>query len=69
MLSLSLSLFVLLSLHQAYPLGSLTKKQPTVLVICGPDQNGSIGLVCARHLRMFVSNLGGTLRQELYSAT
>lgn len=43
------------SLHQAYPLSSLAKKQPTVLVICGADQNGSIGLVCARHLRMFVS--------------
>uniref|UniRef100_A0A3P8V770 YjeF N-terminal domain containing 3 n=1 Tax=Cynoglossus semilaevis TaxID=244447 RepID=A0A3P8V770_CYNSE len=39
---------------QAYPLSSLPKKQPTVLVICGPDQNGSIGLVCARHLRIFV---------------
>lgn len=44
-------------LRQAYPLSSLTKKQPTVLVICGPEQNGSIGLVCARHLRMFVSKL------------
>lgn len=42
-----------LAITKAYPLGSLTKKQPTVLVICGPDQNGSIGLVCARHLRMF----------------
>ena len=48
------------SLHQAYPLSSLAKKQPTVLVICGPDQNGSIGLVCARHLRIFVS-------KQLYS--
>lgn len=26
-----------------------------MLVICGPEQKGSIGLVCARHLRMFVS--------------
>uniref|UniRef100_A0A3Q4I2Q4 ApoA-I-binding protein 2 n=1 Tax=Neolamprologus brichardi TaxID=32507 RepID=A0A3Q4I2Q4_NEOBR len=43
-----------LAITKAYPLGSLTKKQPTVLVICGPDQNGSIGLVCARHLRMFL---------------
>ncbi|XP_061540779.1 yjeF N-terminal domain-containing 3 isoform X3 [Phyllopteryx taeniolatus] len=42
------------SIHsQAYPLNSLAKKQPTVLVICGTEQNGSIGLVCARHLRMF----------------
>uniref|UniRef100_A0A8C9R3D9 ApoA-I-binding protein 2 n=1 Tax=Scleropages formosus TaxID=113540 RepID=A0A8C9R3D9_SCLFO len=38
---------------KAFPLGSLNKKQPTVLVVCGPNQNGSIGLVCARHLRIF----------------
>lgn len=40
---------------QAFPLSSLSKKQPTLLVVCGPEQNGSIGLVCARHLRIFVS--------------
>ncbi|XP_061098180.1 yjeF N-terminal domain-containing 3-like [Conger conger] len=38
---------------KAFPLSSLGKRQPTVLVVCGPDQNGCIGLVCARHLRMF----------------
>ncbi|KAM8875678.1 yjeF N-terminal domain-containing 3 isoform 2-T2 [Spinachia spinachia] len=42
-----------LAITKAFPLRSLAKKQPTVLVICGPDQNGSIGLVCARHLRMY----------------
>ncbi|XP_062251747.1 yjeF N-terminal domain-containing 3 [Platichthys flesus] len=42
-----------IAITKAYPLSSLAKKQPTVLVICGPDQNGSIGLVCARHLRIF----------------
>ncbi|KAL6469355.1 yjeF N-terminal domain-containing protein 3 [Colossoma macropomum] len=42
-----------IAITKAYPLSSLSKKQPTVLVICGPDQNGSIGLVCARHLRIF----------------
>ncbi|XP_061833799.1 yjeF N-terminal domain-containing 3 [Nerophis lumbriciformis] len=42
-----------LAISKAYPLNSLAKKQPTVLVICGPEQNGSIGLVCARHLRIF----------------
>uniref|UniRef100_A0AAV2KXN3 ApoA-I-binding protein 2 n=1 Tax=Knipowitschia caucasica TaxID=637954 RepID=A0AAV2KXN3_KNICA len=42
-----------LAITKAYPLSSISKKQPTVLVICGPDQNGSIGLVCARHLRIF----------------
>ncbi|TWW57731.1 YjeF N-terminal domain-containing protein 3 [Takifugu flavidus] len=40
------------AIAKAYPLSSLGKKQPTVLVICGPEQNGSIGLVCARHLRI-----------------
>ncbi|NWU87550.1 YJEN3 protein, partial [Onychorhynchus coronatus] len=38
---------------QAFPLPSLPRKQPTVLVVCGPAQNGAIGLVCARHLRSF----------------
>ncbi|KAI4894184.1 hypothetical protein NFI96_017880 [Prochilodus magdalenae] len=42
-----------IAITKAYPLSSLSKKQPTVLVICGPDQNGCIGLVCARHLRIF----------------
>ncbi|KAF7485434.1 Hypothetical predicted protein [Marmota monax] len=28
-------------------------KQRTVLVVCGPEQNGAVGLVCARHLRVF----------------
>ncbi|XP_054875887.1 yjeF N-terminal domain-containing 3 [Poeciliopsis prolifica] len=42
-----------LAITKAYPLSALSKKQPTVLVICGPDQNGSVGLVCARHLRIF----------------
>uniref|UniRef100_A0A8C0GA04 YjeF N-terminal domain containing 3 n=1 Tax=Chelonoidis abingdonii TaxID=106734 RepID=A0A8C0GA04_CHEAB len=45
------------SVLQVFPLPSLPRKQPTVLVVCGPDQNGAIGLVCARHLRMFVSIL------------
>lgn len=42
-------------LSQAFPLSSLEKRQPTVLVICGPDQNGCVGLSCARHLHVFVS--------------
>ncbi|XP_028857580.1 yjeF N-terminal domain-containing 3 [Denticeps clupeoides] len=42
-----------IAITKAFPLSSLNKKQPTVLVICGPEQNGSIGLVCARHLRIF----------------
>ncbi|KAM4628889.1 yjeF N-terminal domain-containing 3 [Polymixia lowei] len=42
-----------IAITKAYPLSSMGRKQPTVLVICGPDQNGCIGLVCARHLRIF----------------
>ncbi|KAM4888142.1 yjeF N-terminal domain-containing protein 3 isoform 1-T1 [Thomomys bottae] len=40
---------------KAFPLPSLPRKQRTVLVVCGPEQNGAVGLVCARHLRVFVS--------------
>ncbi|KAG5850720.1 yjeF N-terminal domain-containing 3 [Anguilla rostrata] len=42
-----------IAIAKAFPLSTLSKKQPTVLVVCGPEQNGSIGLVCARHLRIF----------------
>ncbi|XP_056374193.1 yjeF N-terminal domain-containing protein 3 [Hyla sarda] len=38
---------------KAYPLKTLSKKQPTVLIVCGSEQNGAIGLVCARNLRAF----------------
>nr|XP_042118538.1 yjeF N-terminal domain-containing protein 3 isoform X2 [Peromyscus maniculatus bairdii] len=39
---------------KAFPLPSLSRKQRTVLVVCGPEQNGAVGLACARHLRVFV---------------
>ncbi|KAM3939384.1 yjeF N-terminal domain-containing protein 3 [Leptodactylus fuscus] len=42
-----------MAVTKVYPLKTLTKKQPTVLIICGPEQNGAIGLVCARNLRAF----------------
>ncbi|KAM6040326.1 yjeF N-terminal domain-containing protein 3 [Theristicus caerulescens] len=42
-----------MAVTKAFPLPSLPRKQPTVLVVCGPAQNGAIGLVCARHLRIF----------------
>nr|XP_003413288.1 yjeF N-terminal domain-containing protein 3 [Loxodonta africana] len=38
---------------KVFPLAALSRKQRTVLVVCGPEQNGAVGLVCARHLRMF----------------
>lgn len=42
--------------YQVFPLPALSRKQKTVLVVCGPEQNGAVGMVCARHLRVFVSS-------------
>ncbi|KAM4883987.1 yjeF N-terminal domain-containing protein 3 [Sylvia borin] len=38
---------------KAFPLLSLPRRQRTVLVLCGPERTGAVGLVCARHLRSF----------------
>ncbi|XP_007440331.1 yjeF N-terminal domain-containing protein 3 [Python bivittatus] len=42
-----------MAVTKVFPRRSLPKKQPTLLVICGCEQNGAIGLACARHLRVF----------------
>ncbi|XP_065132984.1 yjeF N-terminal domain-containing 3-like [Paramisgurnus dabryanus] len=44
------------AITKIFPLSSLEKRQPTLLVLCGPGQNGCVGLVCARYLRVFEYN-------------
>ncbi|CAN7979797.1 unnamed protein product, partial [Ixodes pacificus] len=47
-------LSVATAVAKSYPRGPMPKGG-TVLVCCGPGNNGGDGLVCARHLKLFVS--------------